>query len=271
MKPPALIVYRGCAGDRNARGIAGAQMVGNALSAVLGVTPTFVGTPRDPQRASWDRELAIARGDLRTLARNCEKLLGKGHCVITAMGRCAAGLATVPVVALRRPEACIVWLDAHGDSNLPTSRPDPYLGGMVITGAAGMWDSGLGGTLSMSNVILVGARDLDPHEKQLIDGGRLRHLPVGAGLPGRLRAAIAGRPVYVHLDCDVLDPGIVPTEYEVSDGLSLEDLRAIAEVIAEQEIVGLEIAEFETPWSDGRLPSAHPLVAALAPLVGAAR
>ena len=266
-KPIGLIVYRGCAGDRNSRGIAGAQLVGNKLSSYLHLTPTFVGTPRDPQRASWDRELAIARGDLRSLAAACDGLLGMGKRVVTVMGRCAAGLATVPVIAVRRPDACIVWFDAHGDSNVPTSRPDPYLGGMVISGAAGMWDSGLGGGLDLANVILVGSRDLDPDEIKLIAEGRLQHLPVGPDLPARLRTAIDGRPVYTHLDCDVLDPGIVPTEYEVPGGLTLADLRALAEVIAEHECMGLEIAEFESQWSDGRQASPVSLIDALSPLL----
>jgi arginase family enzyme len=262
-----LIVYRGCAGDRNSRGIAGAQLVGNKLSSYLRLTPIFVGTPREPQRATWDRELTIARGDLRSLAAAFDGLLGADKRVVTVMGRCAAGLATVPVVAIRRPDACIVWLDAHGDSNVPTSRADPYLGGMVITGAAGLWDSGLGGGLDLASVLLVGARDLDPDEQRLIAEGRLRHLPVGPDLAARLRAAIAGRPVYLHLDCDVLDPGIVPTEYEVAGGLTLADLRTVADVIAEQEIIGLEIAEFESQWADGRPGVPAPLIEALAPLL----
>lgn len=261
-----LIIYRGCAGDRNSRGIAGAQLVGNALSDHLKLTPVFVGTPREPQRAAWDRELTLARGDLRSLATALSGLLDAGKVVVTAMGRCAAGLATVPVIAIRRPETCVIWLDAHGDSNLPVSRADPYLGGMVITGAAGMWDSGLGGGLKLANVVLVGARDLDPDEIRLIDEGKLKHLSVGPDLPSRLRAAIAGRPVYVHLDCDVLNPGIVPTEYAVSNGLTLDDLRAVAEVAAEHEIVGLEVAEFESHFADGRQGTAAPLVDALSPI-----
>ena len=98
----------------------------------------------------------------------------RGQRCITTMGRCAAGLATIPAVTRHHGQACVVWFDAHGDSNLPSSSSVPYLGGMVITGAAGHWDSGLGGGLSMSNVVLVGARDLDPHERQLIDSGVLR-------------------------------------------------------------------------------------------------
>lgn len=262
-----LIIYRGCAGDRNARGIAGAQLVGNQLSSHLHQTPVFVGTPREPRRTTWDRELALARGDLRSLAVALDGLLGEGKRVVTAMGRCAAGLATIPVIAIRRPDACVVWLDAHGDSNLPASRADPYLGGMVISGAAGMWDSGLGGNLDLAKVLLVGARDLDPDEQRLIAEGKLRHLSVSPDLPGRLREAIAGRPVYVHLDCDVLDPGIVPTEYAVAAGLTLDALRAIADVVAEHEVVGLEIAEFESHFADGRAGTAAPLIDALSPIL----
>jgi arginase family enzyme len=172
----------------------------------------------------------------------------------------------VPVVALRRPDACIVWLDAHGDCNVPTSRAEPYLGGMVITGAAGLWDTGLGGGLDIGKVILVGARDLDPDERALISAGKLQWLEVGPDLPARLRTAIAGRATYVHLDCDVMEPGIVPTEYEVAGGLTLADLRGVAEVVAENEVVGIEIAEFEAQWRDGRPGAPGPLIEALSPL-----
>jgi arginase family enzyme len=263
VKSPNLIVYRGCAGDRNVRALVGAQLVGNALSGKLNLTPTYVGTPHDPQRLPWDRELAIARGDLRTLASVFDQVMAKDHAVITTMGRCAAGLATIPVIARRRPDACILWLDAHGDQHVPDSRPQPNLGGMVLTGAAGMWDSGLGSGLSLFNVVLVGARELEPHEQKLVDDGRLNHVSIGPELPARLRAAIARRPVYVHIDCDVTDP--------TPEGLSLDTLRVIAEVVAEHEVIGVEIAEFESEWSEDHPTSAKPLLDALNPLFAAAR
>lgn len=267
VKSPNLIVYRGCAGDRNARALVGAQLVGNALSGRLNLTPTYVGTPHDPQRLPWDRELAIARGDLRSLAAAFDQSLQKNHAVITTMGRCAAGLATIPVIAKRRPDACVVWLDAHGNSKLPNGRPQPYLGGMVLTGAAGMWDSGLGGGLSLFNVVFVSARDLDTHEQKLVDDGRLNHVGMGGELQPRLRAAIAKRPVYVHIDCDVFEPGSEPDEYVAPNALSLETLHTIAEVIAEHEVIGIEIAEFESEWSEDHPASATPLLEALNPML----
>jgi arginase len=268
MKSRSLIVYRGRAGDRNNRGTAGAQMLGALLSRRYGLDTTFVSTPHAPlPTTAWNEQLDAARGDLNAFAGALRESQGQGHRTILAMGRCAAGLATLPVIAERHPDACIVWFDAHGDSNLPSSNAVPYLGGMVLTGAAGHWDSGLGAGLNLSNVVLVGARDLDPHEKELIAAGQLKVVEAGPNLPTRLAAAVGLRDVYVHLDCDVLEPGIVPIEYQVTGGLTLEDLRACATVLARRKVIGVEIAEFESEWLDGRPATPDRLVDALSPLL----
>jgi arginase len=266
---PSLLVYRGRAGDRNPRGMAGAQLLGAEIARRFGFATTFVSSTR-PVLAStrWDEQLAAARADLQALAHTHAGLLGNGSRVIATMGRCAAGLATVPEVVRRHPQACIVWFDAHGDSNLPTSNAVPYLGGMVLTGAAGHWDSGLGAGLDFANVVLVGARDLDPHEKSLIADGRLKLVDAGPRLVERLAAAVGDRAVYVHIDCDVLEPGIVPVEYEVAAGLTLADLHACATELATRTVIGVEIAEFECAWLDGRPAASNALVDAIAPLLG---
>jgi len=77
---------------------------------------------------------------------------------------------------------------------------------------------------------------------------------------------VGNREVYVHLDCDVLEPGLVPIEYQVPGGLSFEDLRACAAELSKRRIVGVEIAEFESEWLDGRPGSPERLVDALTPL-----
>jgi arginase len=264
----SLIVYQGRAGDRNPRGTAGAQLLGAALARRFGLPTTFVSTPHPPlSTVLWDEQLSAARADLRAFADTLATLMGRGERCVSAMGRCAAGLATIPVVVRHNPNTCVVWFDAHGDSNLPSSHVEPYLGGMVITGAAGIWDSGLGSGLSMSNIVLVGARDLDPHEKQLVGSGVLKLLPPGPNLPERLGAAVGNRSVYVHLDCDVLEPGLVPIEYEVPGGLSFAELHACAAELGKRRIVGIEIAEFESQFKDGRPANADALIDALAPIL----
>ena len=243
-------------------------MLGMSLARRFNLPTTFVSTPQPPLNSTlWDEQLSAARADLHTLADTLSTHIGRGQRCVSALGRCAAGLATIPVVARHHPDACIVWFDAHGDSNLPSSNAVPYLGGMVITGAAGHWDSGLGSGLSMSNVVLVGARDLDPHERQLIASGVLTLLPPGPGLAERLGKLVGDREVYVHLDCDVLEPGLVPLEYEVTGGLTLAELHACAVELARRPVLGIEIAEFESEWADGRRADPDVLLDAIEPLL----
>lgn len=70
--------------------------------------------------------------------------------------------------------------------------------------------------------------------------------------------------------CDVLNPGIVPTDYVHENGLSLQDLCEACAVLAESEVIGLEIAEFQNAWEEGGEPvSPAPLIASIAPVLKA--
>jgi arginase family enzyme len=264
----SLTVFQGRAGDHNDLAIPGALAIAGQLGAMLGLTPHAIGAPERALATDWRTELDHALPALRAMQAHFEEIFASGHRPLSATSRCAVSLSTLPVVAKHRPDACVVWFDAHADLNTPASSASGYLGGLSLSGPAGMWDSGLGGGLAMDNIVLVGQRDLDPFEVALIASGKVRHLPPGPDLAARLRAAIGGRPVYVHLDCDVLDPGIVPTDYVHPDGLTLDDLHAACTVIAENEVVGAEIAEFQNAWrSNGPPVSPLPLLQALQPLI----
>jgi arginase family enzyme len=265
----ALSVFRARAGDRNDRAMAGAQVLGAALGDATGLAMVEIGAPAPPLGGTWRVELEAARAGLAELQQVLATVFGAGKRPLTTMGRCAAAIGALPAVARARPDAAIVWFDAHGDCNTPEHTETGYLGGMVLTGAAGGWETGLGGDLDLASVVLVGCRDLDPAERALIGQGGIRLVEPGPDLPLRLRTVLAGRPAYVHIDCDVLNLGLVPTEYQSPGGLSLEDLREACKAIAEGEVVGLEIAEFEVSWADGSPGNPGPLVAAIEPLLTA--
>ncbi|GAA2795259.1 hypothetical protein GCM10010470_32820 [Saccharopolyspora taberi] len=242
----------------------GSAAVAAGLSRRLGIPVEQVGSPEPALNAGWKTELDAALPALRELADTYERLFRTGRTPLTAMGRCSAALATLPVVARHRPDACVVWFDAHADLNTPGNTTTDFLGGMALSGPAGLWDSGLGDGLRLGNIVLGGARDIDPPEQRLIDSGAVRLVPPGSRIAEDLRAAVAGRPVYFHLDCDVLEPGTVPTDYRVPGGLSLTDLHAVCEVLAEHELVGAQIAEFEAPEDPPAVP--EPLLDAIRPL-----
>jgi arginase len=260
--------FAGRAGDHNNRAMQGSGMIAAGLAARLNVDPVVIGTPEPALCTNWDRELAAAEPALRAMAEQYERIFQGGGLPITALSRCAVALATLPIVARHRPDAVVVWFDGHADLNTPQNTTTGYLGGLALSGPLGMWESGLGDGLKPENVILCGARDIDPPEQSLIDHGVITLVEAGPDLPARLRTAIGGRPVYVHIDCDVLEPGIVPTDYLVPGGLTLDDLAAVAEMIARHEVVGIEIGEFEAGEdATGALVHPGPLLDALQPLL----
>jgi arginase len=258
-----LTAYVGPAGDHNDRAMDAVRLVGTALARRLDVEPVVIGepVPSDPQ--SWEIELERARGPLQELAARLDAVMSAGQLPISAITRCAVALATQPVIARHRPDAIVVWLDAHADINVPDDSETGFLGGLALSGPLGWWESGLGAGIAPGHAVLVGSRDLDPAEAEQVRSGRIQLVELGPGLGDRLAAVIAGRPVSFHLDCDVLEPGVVRTDYQVPAGLTLDGLRECAEVAARSEVVGVEVAEFE---GEGQA-TAGELIDALAPLL----
>ena len=269
-----VMIYAGVAGDRNDRGMKGAAVIGARIASEVGARAKVVASSAPIVEGGWREQLRHAFASLRQLRDSFAGQLSAGGRFIVTMGRCAAGVATLPAIARRFPDAAIVWFDAHGDCNVPTeSAADAarYLGGMVISGAAGEWDTGLGKGLDLANVILVGARELDLPEQARVDRGQIRLVPVGPGLGRRLKEAVGRHRVYIHLDCDVMSAGLIATEYQCPDGLSFDDLREAFAALAEGDVVGLEIAEYEDCWPDGRENRPDALLSALRPVMESLR
>jgi arginase len=264
--------FAGRAGDHSDLAMVGSRELAGALSVRLGVDATVIGEPEPALSVGWAEELAVATPTLKAMAERLDEVFRDGLTPVTASSRCAVALATLPVVAAHRPDAAVVWFDAHADLNTPECSTTGYLGGLAFSGPLGLWDSGLGSGLKTGNAVLVGARDIDPPEQVLIDAGTVALVKVGPSMADELHHVVAGRPVYVHIDCDVLDAGTVPTDYVVPDGMTLHDLHATAEVLAQSELVGIEVGELESA-PDNQTPPTYVsrLLDALDPILHAAR
>jgi len=175
--------------------------------------------------------------------------LAAGEVPALVAGQCAIALTTLPAVGRHRPDARILWLDAHGDFNTPETSPSAFLGGMSLAGACGIWDPGLGQPpVPAHRVVLCGVRDLDPAEGQALE--RSSATVIGAAIETLvyLANALDGAPVYLHLDLDVLDPTVMPAEHPVDGGLSTEKLYDLLDAVADAcEVVGIEITCLERP------------------------
>ena len=102
-----------------------------------------------------------------------------------------------------------------------------------------------------------------------MDDGTIAVVPVSDDMAERLKQLIDGRPVYVHFDCDVLEPGTVPTDYLVPGGMTLTQLNECAQVLASGNVVGIEIAELEGSSTSLNSEPANQIVEAFTPLLTA--
>jgi arginase family enzyme len=265
-----ITVYAGRTADRNPRAMQAVMPLGQIIAQRFDLTLQTTGKARPVIEGNWRVQLQQSLPDLRDFAANFEQALLRKTPHLAIMGRCATALATLPVVARLHPDAAILYFDAHGDCNAPQDHPSlesAYLGGMVLTGAAGEWETGVGGDLNLSQVILVGCTDLDLTEQKRVDNGQIRLVHNGPKIAADLLSAIGNRPIYIHLDCDVLDAGLLLTEYQVKGGFSYNDLHNAALVLSTCKVIGMEISEYEGLWPDGKPGSAKEFMDAIAPLL----
>jgi arginase len=124
-------------------------------------------------------------------------------------GDCPTSRAAVAGLQRRHREPAVLWLDAHGDFNTPAISTSGYVGGMalaMLTGRTpGLFDDALDLLpVPDTSVVLAGARDLDPAERDALAAVHVRRVPAD---PAAITAAL-GRlgpvPVYLHLDIDVI-------------------------------------------------------------------
>jgi len=248
----ALIVSQGRVADRTDGALIGARLVGSALEDLLGVEQRIVGAPSPAVTDDWSVALPQAESTLHGLRDAVSDAIDAGSIPLLATNTCAASLGTLPTVAERHPDAVVLWIDAHGDFNTPATTDSGYLGGMVVAAACGLWESGHGAGLDPAQVIVVGGRDIDAAEGELLADAGVTVLAPSESTPDRLTELIAGRPVWIHVDWDVLEPGYIPAAYRVAEGLLPHQIAAIFATLPAGSVRGVELAEFEA--GDAEVP-----------------
>lgn len=243
--PYELLISQGRIADRTPGAIPGAALTAEALSKRTGLQPTVIGSPSPAKEDDWSASLPEAGETLAALQAAIAATLARGNKPLFIANTCSASLATLPVVARERADAVLLWFDAHGDFNTPQTTESGYLGGMVLAAACGLWESGHGSGLNPAKVVIVGARDIDPAEMDLLRQAGVCILSPTEATPEVILSLIGDAPVWIHVDWDVLEPKHVPAAYAIGDGLYPETLRAIFAAIAKEQIAGIELAEFE--------------------------
>jgi arginase len=245
----SLVALRCRTSDRTHGAGRGVDTLAPLIGKRLGREPRVIGTAGEPRAARFEDDLRDSRGCLLEAGGQVDDALSGERIPVLLAGDCSIALTTLPTVHRHRPDARILWLDAHGDYNTPDTTPSGFLGGMSLAGACGEWDAGLTDNLSPDRVVLAGVRQLDPPERELLEQSDATL--IGASTVETLVAvknALDGAPVYVHLDVDVLDPGVLPAQFGVQHGMSDTGLRTLLREVARScDVIGAEVTAFEAP------------------------
>jgi len=177
-----------------------------------------------PEEASGDPIVDLGRHGAK-LGAEIARAIDSGARAFVAGGTCnhvsgiLAGLQAAYGSASR---IGIVWFDAHGDCNTPSTSVSGMTWGMPLGVALGLsypqWREGAGMTapIPTNRVVFVDIRKLDPWEAGFIGASDAVVSQLVDGRPGpRAEDAIAELAkrvdhLYVHIDTDVLDRPFVP-------------------------------------------------------------
>jgi arginase len=155
-----------------------------------------------------------------------------------------------------KTEIGVVWVDAHGDFNTPETSFSGILAGMpvaILAGLAGpLWREAAGLTtpIPTDRIVLVGTRDLDDQERDLIGSTDVRVVTSGEiRTADRLSGIVTWlaqrcRELYLHVDLDVLDPRFVPSaSTPAANGLTVDELVAtMSAVLATGTVTAVTIS-----------------------------
>lgn len=246
----SLVALRCRTSDRTPAAVRGVDALAPLIGKRVGREPRAIGTPGNAHESTFEDDLRDSRGCLLEAGGQVDDALEAGSLPILLAGECSIALTTLPTVLRHRPDAVVLWLDAHGDFNTPDTTLTKSLSGMSMAGACGLWAPGLtADTVPEDRMVLAGVRDLDSKERELLERSDVS--VIGSSPVETLVAvknALNGEPVYIHLDLDVLDPAIFPAREPAPGGLAPEKLFDLLEaVVADSELVGIEVTTFEAP------------------------
>jgi arginase len=154
----------------------------------------------------------------------------------------------------------LLWIDAHGDMNTPATSPSGNVHGMPLAALLGPEPaelSRLGGLIPKvlpEHTVLVGVRNLDEREKELVRASRVHVFTmkdidrwgIAAVAEDAVRLAGTGTAgIHVSFDMDACDPQIAPgVGTPVKGGVNYREAHLLMEIVADSgRLISLDVVE----------------------------
>jgi len=219
---------------------------------------------RDPDAAQPDGGRAKFHRETRNVCADIERVVGDavgdGHTPVVLGGDHSIAIGTVAGAVGGDESMGVVWFDAHGDFNTPQTTPSGNIHGMALSAVLGKgWfgDEQWAHTPAVSeeNVAIIGLRDLDDGERELIRESEVTAYTMSdidaRSVPDVVTEALdvatdGTDALHVSLDMDWLDPAEAPgVGTPVRGGVSYREAHIAMEYVAErrEQLRSLELVE----------------------------
>lgn len=218
-------------------------------------------TPAGPENAKYLPQ--IARTCLK-LAEAVESVASANKFPLVLGGDHSVAIGTVAGIShafrKRGEKVGLIWIDAHADMNTPDSSPSGNVHGMPLACCLGRGPRELTHIFEYApmvegkNVILIGIRDVDISERQIVRESGIRAFTMRdideRGLTNVMKEAIAlandgTSGFHLSLDMDAVDPDEAPgVGTPVRGGMTYREAHLAMETICDcSRMVSMEIVE----------------------------
>jgi arginase len=208
---------------------------------------------------------------MREISAICQALYERSHAALTSGavpvvlgGDHSLGAGSVAATAaharqLGKPLG-LLWIDAHGDMNTPTTSTSGNVHGMPLAALLGQEPAELaqiGGFVPKvrpEHTVLIGIRNLDEREKHIVRGSGVHVFTMkdidrlGIAAVTERAIALASQEtagIHVSFDLDVCDPSIAPgVGTPVKGGLDYREAHVVMEILSEANVMlALDLVE----------------------------
>jgi len=219
------------------------------------------------------------------LSNKVKEVINQGRFPLVLGGDHSIAIGTIAGLATHYNNLGVIWYDAHADLNTPETSPSGNIHGMPLAVCIGLGDErlvkigGLSAKIKPENIIIIGARSVDPGERELIKKKGIRvytmHEIDRMGMTRVIEDTIAYLKerqvdgVHLSLDLDGLDPLYTPgVGTPVPGGITYRESHLAMEMLEEEEIItSAEFVEVN-PILDERNRTADVAVALMGSLLG---
>ncbi len=194
------------------------------------------------------------------LAAVVERASGPDDFPLVIGGDHSLALGSITGAVKARGSVGVIWIDAHPDFNTDQTTPSGNIHGMPLAALTGFGDerlTNLGGfrpKLSPATIAVVGARDIDPGERDLLREAHVQvftmkdidRLGLSEAITQALKIATTGtNGLHVSFDMDSLDPREAPgVGTPVRGGITYREAHLAMELIADSgKLTSLDVVE----------------------------